>query len=58
MNEYCIANDEGVIEDGFISREEALAALADRYNEDDDACVQLRSNYDADGQRLEDEEID
>jgi len=38
--EYALFNDEGMVEGGFYSVEEATAAIADRYSEDDELTVE------------------
>lgn len=56
MPEYCLVNDEGVVEDGFFSREAAEQCIADDYSPEDELEVDLRERYDADGQWIEDNE--
>ena len=57
MEEFVIANDEGVLEDGFCSRESAEKAMAAKYAEDD-AFVELAENYDDDGNWIEEADGD
>lgn len=37
--EFAIANDEGIVEANFASREEAEAAIRDRYSVDDELTI-------------------
>jgi len=47
--EYCIANDEGVIEDNLYNHTKAVA----RASELGDGSVELRSDYDENGDWIE-----
>lgn len=53
--EFCIVNDEGVVEDGFYSRSEAEEQLK-TYSPEDGCEICIRSNYDEDGFWIEFEE--
>jgi len=55
MPELCIVNDEGIIEESIYDRDEA-DRLAAEYGEG--CSVDLRSNYDEDGEWIEDDESD
>lgn len=50
IRELCIANDEGVIEDGFHD----LLVAQDRCKEIGDGAVEYRDLYDDDGMWIED----
>ena len=54
MPEYCITNDEGVIEDGFYSQQEAQKAV-DKYYLNSGVSVELRELYDEDDNWIEDD---
>ena len=55
MPELCIVNDEGIVEESIYDRDEA-DRLAAEYGEG--CSVDLRSNYDEDGEWIEDDESD
>lgn len=55
MNELCIVNDGGIVEEGIYCQAEA-DRLAAEYG--DDCSVDLRSNYDEDGGWIEDDDSD
>ncbi len=40
MTEYGLFNDEGLVEDGFRTEQEALDAIADRYSPEDELTVE------------------
>lgn len=54
--ELCLVNDEGVVEDGFYSRESAEARLA--AISDDDLEIEHRDLYDEDGFWIEEPDGD
>jgi hypothetical protein len=55
MPELCIVNDGGIVEEGIYEQAEA-DRLAAEYGED--CSVDLRSNYDGDGDWIEDDDSD
>ena len=57
MAEWCLVSDEGVIEDGFYTREAAEDALA-KADPDDELQVDERENYDDDGNWIEEADGD
>ena len=57
MTEWCLCNDEGVVEDGFFSLAAAQAALA-ASDPDDLLEIDERINFDEDGVSLEEDEFD
>lgn len=59
MDEWCIVNDEGVVEDGFVNSESALDKLAKMtVNDGDDhgLSVARRCLYDEFGQYIEEDD--
>lgn len=53
-NLYCIVDNDGMIEDGFATLAEAESRLRELYGDDSgDVSVELRSNYDADGDEIQ-----
>lgn len=57
MTEWCLCNDEGVVEDGFFSLAAAQAALA-ASDPDDLLEIDERINFDEDGVSIEEEDED
>jgi len=57
-DEWAIVSDEGVIEDGFYSREEAEARLRRMGEEGEGLEVDRRDKYDDEGNWIEDEDED
>lgn len=57
VTEWCLVNDEGVVEDGFFSLADAQAALA-ASDPDDLLEIDERDSFDEDGMSLEDDEFD
>ena len=57
MTEWCLVNDEGVVEDGFFTFADAQAALA-ASDPDDELEIDERINFDEDGVSLEEDEFD
>lgn len=55
MTEWCLVNDEGVVEDGFFSLASAQAALA-ASDPDDLLEIDEREQFGEDGQSIEEEE--
>ena len=58
MTEYVIVSDEGVVEDGFYSREAAELRIAEAYSPDDELEVELADYYDEDGMWIEESDGD
>jgi len=52
MDEYCIVNDEGIIEEGFWTIADAQLAAA-VYPVDENAKVERRDLYDEDGEWID-----
>lgn len=48
MIEFCLVNDEGVVDEGFFSLEAAMLALA-ASDPEDELSIDCRENYDEDG---------
>jgi len=57
MTEWCLVNDEGVVEDGFFTLAAAQAALA-ASDPDDLLEIDDRELFDEDGISIEDDEFD
>jgi hypothetical protein len=55
MTEWCLCNDEGVVEDGFFSLAAAQAALQ-ASDPDDELEIDDRELFDEDGISIEDED--
>jgi len=55
--EYCLVSDEGVVEDGFFSLQDAQDALA-KSDPADELEVAERDQYDEDGQWIEEADDD
>jgi len=55
MTEWCLVNDEGVVEDGFFSFAAAQAALA-ASDPDDELEIDEREFFDENGVSIEEDE--
>jgi len=56
--EFVIVSDEGVVEDGFYSRESAEARIIEAYSPEDELEVDLAEHYDEDGMYIEEADGD
>jgi hypothetical protein len=54
--EWCIVNDEGMVEDGFSSPQEAEDAIRERYHPDDDLRVEIVEDEEDDEEDDEEED--